>query len=214
MSKHYIETPQTIAAGDKTFLTNNKSLLDLPSLSENSIAFSPSGDHDIIKAAQIGRRRKSGLDLKTPHAGGSRAALRPVTNGAKGEFTPMMKSVTKNNAIRSATGTRFGTVETPAFLKSGYKGVAETPALPRSHLDYGGEDTSSSAGAEQATPVPQVISSSAQSTPLAQLPGGNNGVVGDGNVMSLREQENVSLHLDLIRERSPISNGCTRLSRR
>ena len=189
----YIETPQT-TAGDKTYLTrtNDKSAHDLPSLSENSIAFSPSGDHDIIKALQNGRRRRSGNDLKTPRAGGIRAALRPLTNGALGEFTPMMKSVTKSNALRSAMAKKFGTAETPAALKSGYKSANETPALPRSLHDYG-EDTSSSAGVEDATPVPAVISSSAQSTPLAQLPGRNNGVVGDGNVMSLREQENVSV---------------------
>lgn len=189
MTKPYIATPQT-TAGDKTYLT--QSALDLPSM-EISIV-SPSKDHDLIRAMQNGRKG-SGLNLKTPRAG--RAPLRSLPNGAppKGEFTPLMKSALKNNHLRRLSGKEIGAPETPAYLKNGYKTSGDTPALPRpDHSHLYGEDTSSSAGAEdKPTPVPLVISSSVQSTPLAQLPARNGagGVVGDGNMMTLREQENV-----------------------
>lgn len=47
---------------------------------------------------------------------------------------------------------------------------------------------------DQATPVPQVASSSVQSTPLPGLLGRDGrGVLGDGQNMTLREQERVSI---------------------
>ena len=96
--------------------------------------------------------------------------------------------------MRRASSKKAG-VQTPSFMGNSSR-VEPTPALPRmgddSHIH--GERTSSSTGdVADETPMPNAISSSAQSTPLAQLPGrdGRGGVVGDGNMMTLREQENV-----------------------
>jgi hypothetical protein len=54
------------------------------------------------------------------------------------------------------------------------------------------EDDATATG--DATPLPQVASSSAQSTPLPMLPGRDGGgVLNDGqNMMTLKEQEKVS----------------------
>lgn len=54
---------------------------------------------------------------------------------------------------------------------------------------------------EEPTPLPQVASSSAQSTPLPTLPGrdGGGGVLNDGQkMMTLKEQEKVSHPLPTI----------------
>ena len=191
MPGHYIDTPQT-AAGDGTFMTNGVATLD--GISPEKSFVSPSKDRGIARQLRNGMKN-AGLNLKTPRPG-TRDPLRLIPNGVgpKTDFTPLMKSVTKNNAIRRVSGRKLGMPETPAFLKDGYKSNGATPALPgvdNSHL-YG--STSSSIGyQDHATPMPNGVSSSAQSTPLAQLPGrdGNGGLVGDGNMMTLREQEHI-----------------------
>ena len=194
MSPAYIDTPQT-TAGDKTYLTNGLDRLD--ELSPEKSFASPSKSNDLIQQIQM-TRRGNGLDLKTPRAGG-RAILRTLPNGAvpKGEFTPLMKSVTKKNLMRRQSGKGSTLLETPAGMANGYRSNGQTPALPRAEMSQlYNENTSSSTGEEvQGTPLPQVATSSSQSTPLAQLPGrdGHGGVVGDGNLMTLREQEHVRI---------------------
>jgi hypothetical protein len=185
----YIDTPQT--AAENSYLTNGLGGLD--ELSPEKSFASPSKGRNLLQGIRNGR----GVSLKTPRAGG-RDPLRLLPNGAasKGEFTPLMMSVTKKNHMRRASGKKVG-AQTPSFMKDNSIINGPTPALPRmgdnSHI-YD-ERTSSSAGdAANETPMPQAVSSSsAQSTPLAQLPGrdGRGGVVGDGNMMTLREQENV-----------------------
>ena len=186
---NYIETPHT--AADDSYLTNGVGRLD--ELSPEKSFASPSKGRDLLHGIRSGR----GLSLKTPRAGG-RDPLRLIPNGGipKGEFTPLMMSVTKKNHIRR-TSARMRGAQTPSFITQNSSNNEATPALPRlgdnSHI-YD-ERTSSSAGdGANETPMPQAVSSSAQSTPLAQLPGrdGREGVVGDGNMMTLREQENVS----------------------
>jgi hypothetical protein len=185
----YIDTPQT--AADNSYLTNGLGRLD--ELSPEKSFTSPSKGRDLLQGIRNGR----GLSLKTPRSG-ARDPLRLLPNGAgkKGEFTPLMMSVTKKNHIRRTSGARVG-AQTPSYLNNSNLN-GPTPALPRmgENSRIYDERTSSSAGdAANETPMPQdVISSSAQSTPLAQLPGrdGRGGVVGDGNMMTLREQENVS----------------------
>ena len=200
MARVYIDTPQT-NAGDKTYMTNGLGRLD--ELSPEKSFVSPSKGNDLIRNIQQ-TRRGNGLDLRTPRGGG-RAALRQLPNGGpvKGEFTPLMKSVAKKNLQRRMSGRGLGIPETPAGLRNGYMSNGQTPALPRGEMSHLYNDqTSSSIG--DSTPLPQVASSSAQSTPLAQLPGrdGNHGVVGDGNLMTLREQEHVSLKVELVRGNS------------
>ena len=187
----YINTPAT-TAGDATYLTNGLGRLD--ELSPEKSFAAPSKNNDLI--TQLQKSRKNGVSLKTPRAS-QRDPLRLLPNGPVGrsEFTPLMKSVTKNN-LRRASAKKFGVPDTPAFLKENYSMNGATPGLPTMVDDSQilPENTTSSAGeAMNEPPIPQNISSSVNSTPLAQLPGrdGRGGVLGDGNIMTLREQENV-----------------------
>jgi hypothetical protein len=188
----YINTPQTLA-GNETYLTNGLGRLDEVS-PEKSFA-PPSRSRDLIGQIQHARRG-NGVSLRTPRVGG-RDPLRALPNGptAKSEFTPLMKSVTKNN-LRRSSAKKFGVPDTPAYLKEGDSINGATPGLPKAgdNSNIYTEQTSSSAGdALDYTPMPQNVSSSVQSTPLAQLPAQDGGaVVGDGNIMTLREQENAS----------------------
>ncbi|KAL2003290.1 hypothetical protein VTN02DRAFT_4411 [Thermoascus thermophilus] len=203
MAKPYIDTPRTEIDGNATYLTNglrsaargNLSALDSV---ENSFQI-PEKDEDIIKTIENGRRRSSGngFSLRTPRAGSGPKSTRnalhdrrnlPTQAPPKGEFTPLMKSATKNNFFRTLSAAR-----TPAYLRQSYRSNRNTPGLPtmdESEYDEGTLD--------DATPVPQVASSSAQSTPLPNLPGRDGGgVLNDGqNMMTLKEQEKIIDKLD------------------
>ncbi len=180
----YLETPRT-DAGNATFMTNGRQLDDFSV--ENSFVASSKTD-DLLSHMRNGRR----LDLETPRTRNPLTDRRNLPNVPKpGEFTPLLKSVTKKNFNR--TNTIRGVPQTPAFLKDGYK-EGETPALPGTNSSrIYGEETGSLAGAdENGTPVPHVATSSAQSTPLA-LPQRDAGgiLTAEGNALTLREQENV-----------------------
>lgn len=185
----YINTPQTT---DASYLTNGVD--ELGDLSPEKTFLPPSQKKDLI--SQMRNAKSQGMNLKTPRAG-SRDPLRLLPNGnqARSEFTPLMKSVTRNNIARRLSGKKSSASGTPSYLKGGY-----TPALPKladlSHLE--GENTSSSAGnAVDDTPMPHHASSSIQSTPLAQLPHRDaGGLINDGNMMTLREQENIIDKID------------------
>lgn len=180
----YIDSPQ---AKDASHITNG--LEKLGELSPEKSFFAPPEQRDLISQMRSAKGR--GMNIMTPRIG-SRDPLRLLPNGNQGrsEFTPLMKSAAKNNIARRLSSKKPGVQATPSYLRDGY-----TPAPPRlndlSHL--ASEHTSSSAGnAMENTPMPQQISSSAQSTPLAQLPGRDAaGLVNDGNMMTLREQENI-----------------------
>lgn len=173
---------------------------------ENSLQI-PEKDEDIIKTIENGRRRSSGngFSLSTPRAGSGPKSTRnalhdrrnlPTQAPPKGEFTPLMKSATKNNFFRNLSAARKnGAPQTPAYLKQSYRSNGNTPGLPTmDESEY--EDGTT----DDATPVPQVASSSAQSTPLPNLPGRDGGgVLNDGqNMMTLKEQEKVP-HPSLIK---------------
>ena len=180
----YIPTPKT---NDASFMSTH---LDRLGDMSPEKSYLPAQTGDLIN--QMINAKNTGMNLKTPRAG-TRDPLRLIPNGnqGKGEFTPLMQSVTKKNLAKRMSGRKSRGPETPAFLKNGYVNGA-TPGLPElSHLQS--ENTSSSAGNPvEFTPIPQNISSSAQSTPLAQLPARNGGaVVNDGNMMTLREQEGI-----------------------
>ena len=182
----YIDTPRTDV--NTTYLSNSN---DLENLSiENSLLSPLKGKNGFVSQM----RNNRGINLKTPRARvpfSDRRNLPGVPGRA--EFTPLLKSVARKNLERN--GKLSGGPETPAFLKAGYKG-GNTPALPRADVSgaYGGDFFSSSILEEEdETPIPKAVSSSAQSTPLAVLPKRDPaGVLADqGNVMTLREQENV-----------------------
>jgi len=185
----YIDTPRTEA--DATYMTNGHNLENFSV--ENSFISPLKGKDDLASHMRNGR----GISLKTPRAQRVPFADRcnlPVHPG-RAEFTPLLQSVAKKNLER---GSKInGAPETPAFLKASYKG-ADSPALPGVEASglYGSDFGSSVLGENDGTPIPQVASSSAQSTPLAVLPKRDaTGILNDqGNVMTLREQENVRLN--------------------
>ena len=182
----YADTPRTDA--DATYLTNGHNLENFSV--ENSFLSPLKGEDDLASHMRNGR----GVSLKTPRARVPFADRRnlPTVTG-RGEFTPLLQSVARKNIERNAKIN--GAPETPAFLKASYKGD-DSPALPGAEASalYGSDLGSSFLGENDGTPVPQVASSSAQSTPLAVLPKRDaTSVLNDqGNIMTLREQENVS----------------------
>ena len=194
MAANYIHTP---AATDASYL--NTGLDRLGELSPEKSFLPPQKNGDLI--SQMRGARRNGTSLKTP-----RAAMReplkvlPNANQPKSEFTPLMKSITKTSMARRLSGRRSVGNQTPAYLKENQVVNGATPALPRmlENSQIQSEHTTSSAGgANNFTPIPQHASSSAQSTPLAQLPTREaGGVVNNGNVMTLREQENVIEKID------------------
>jgi hypothetical protein len=173
-----IDTPRT-EVGNATYLTNAELDFSL----EQSFQ-SPGKDNDILTQMKQSR----GVLLKTPR-GRQPLGDRRNAPGPAGEFTPLLKSVTKANLARN------GKPETPAFLRAGHHSVVDSP-LPEGSSAVDGENTGSSFGNghDESTPIPQIHSSSAVSTPMAMLPKRDNaGVLTDqGQMMTLREQENVS----------------------
>lgn len=136
-------------------------------------SFMPPPGHDLLTKGT----RSSG-SLRTP-----RHALQLLPNGnaqrpGKAEFTPLLKSVTKNNMSKRI----------PNSARRRGHGASETPGLAR--VDESALSVSS-ASRHDLSRVPQDFSSSPASTPLAQLPSKNGKVVNDGNMMTLREQENI-----------------------
>jgi chromosome segregation ATPase len=180
-----LDTPRT-NLGDATFLSNQQ--LDFDISQEQSFQ-SPSKDNNLVTQLQNGRR---GINLKTPR---SRVALgdrRNLPAGlGVGEFTPLLKSATRNSALRNG---KENVPQTPGFLRPG--GLENIPEdfspLPVMGSSIYGQD-SRSGSYIAGTPIPQIDSSSTASTPLALLPRRNEGpgVLQDGNQLSLREQENV-----------------------
>jgi chromosome segregation ATPase len=181
-----LDTPRT-NIGDATYLTNQQ--LDFDISQEQSFQ-SPSKDNDnLITQLQNGRRGA----IKTPR---SRVALtdrRNLPTGlGGGEFTPLLKSATRNSALRIG---KENVPQTPAFLRPG-GGLDNIPEdfspLPNMGSSIYGQD-SRNGSYLSGTPMPQIDSSSTASTPLALRPRRNDGpgVLQDGNQLSLREQENV-----------------------
>lgn len=182
----YIETPRT-DAGNATYMSNAHNLEDFSV--EPSLLSPLKRKDDLVSQMRNGR----GVSLKTPRARVPFSDRRNLPGvPGRGEFTPLLQSVARKNLERN--GKLSGGPETPAFLKASYQG-GNTPALPGVDVSavYGSDFGSSVLVDGEATPMPQVASSSAQSTPLAVLPKRDaTGILTDpGNLMTLREQENV-----------------------
>lgn len=181
----YIETPRT-DAGNATYISNAHNLENFSV--ENSFLSPSKSRDDVVSQLRNGR----GLSLKTPRSRVPFTDRQNLPKAPRGEFTPLLKSAARNSMLRKTK--LSGAPQTPAFLKAGYH-ETNSPALPAPEISgLYGDDTGSSIGVDgDGTPVPQIASSSAQSTPLAVLPKRDDGgVVADqGNMMTLREQENV-----------------------
>lgn len=181
-----LDTPRT-NIGDATYLTNQQIDFDI---SQEQSFHSPSKDNNnLITQLQNGRRGA----IKTPR---SRVALtdrRNLPTGlGGGEFTPLLKSATRNSALRIG---KENVPQTPAFLKprGGLGNIPEDYSpLPNMGSSIYGQD-SRNGSYLSGTPMPQMDSSSTASTPMALRPRRNDGpgVLQDGNQLSLREQENV-----------------------
>ena len=179
----YIDTPRT-DAGNATYMTDG---YNIENLSLANSFMSPLKKQDDLML-QLPNNR--GVSLKTPRG---RGPLTDRRNPPQAEFTPLLKSVTKKNQLRRDK--ENGLPQTPAFLKPGYK-VNDSSVLPalENSVVYE-EDTGSSVGPhDDAMSMPQISTSSAQSTPLAALPrrNGEGAAADQGNLLTLREQENVS----------------------
>jgi hypothetical protein len=129
-------------------------------------------------------------------AGGSRAFMTPGGRAplarrrnlnAKPEFTPLLKSAAKNRMFRDRDAKENPDMETPAASKLRRSVLASSPAFPDNSVMV----DSSISGMDH-TPVIHE-SSSSMSTPIPAMPRrgeldlGN----GDGNVLTLKEQEAV-----------------------
>jgi hypothetical protein len=189
---HFPDTPRTSASDTRyshlTFVGPDQSI-------EPSFASPAKDRNDLLRQMQA---------LNTPRA--SRNPLANLRNPpAKNEFTPLLKSATKNARLTRGSATpgagRMGTysgsssrrqsgkLNTPAGLKDGYG--MDSPALPEASSMFDQPDSSEYTGDN--TPAPPAQSSSAVSTPMAILPGrGGDGPLDRGNMLTLREQEAVS----------------------
>lgn len=183
----YIDTPQN----DAGIAAHMSSAHDLENISIAESSFSsPSKPKDDLMS-EI--RKARGTSLKTPRSRVPFTDRRNLPTTSRGDFTPLLKSVVKNNVLRKSK--LGGGPQTPAFLKDGYvdSNSVALPTVEASVLYE--EDTQSSAERlGNGSPVPQFVSSSIASTPLPELSkrDADGGLTGQGSMMTLREQEKVS----------------------
>lgn len=169
-----LDTPRT-NVGDATYLDRRP---DFDMTQEPSFVSPPKDSNNLLSQLRNGR---GGASLRTPR-GRAPFADRPNMPASIGgaEFTPMLKSATRNSARRR--GKENGRVPaTPAYdaLEADLTPVAggEASMFSRSYGDT----------------LPVVDTSSAASTPMAipQRRSAGKGPLQDGHQLSLREQENV-----------------------
>lgn len=178
-----LDTPRT-NFGDATYLSHQPEF----DISQELSFQSPSKDkNNLVEQLKNGRRGA----IKTPRARaplGDRRNFPALTNG--GEFTPLLKSATRNSAMR--IGKENGHVPaTPAFLRpGGLDNINENTPLPHFGSSIYNESNN---GYSSGTPAPLIESSSLADTPMAMPAKRNDGsdVLRDGNQLSLREQENM-----------------------
>ncbi|KAG9243437.1 microtubule associated-domain-containing protein [Calycina marina] len=180
-----LDTPQTVA-GDTTHL--NHHALDFDISQEQSFQSPAKDKNNLIDQLRNARRGNGSGSIKTPR---SRAVLidrrnLPDAIGG-GEFTPMLKSATRNSGLRGKENS------TPALAK--LRALQNIPEdfSPLPEFGSSAYGRSRNGSYISGTPAPQLESSSNASTPMALLPRRNEGrgALQDGNQLSLREQENV-----------------------
>ncbi|SPQ25852.1 7a0ea0a1-12f5-4c30-84f1-047378809f9d [Thermothielavioides terrestris] len=175
-----LDTPRT-NAGEATYLSRQPDF----DISQELSFQSPSKDANLLHQLRNGGRPT----LKTPR--GSRAPFNDRRNLPAGlggpEFTPLLKSATRNSARRYGVDKENGRA-TPGFLAKIDEDMTPMPAGETSM--YGASRNTSSF--MDNTPLPEVDSSSVASTPLVMRRREHGkGPLEDGNQLSLREQENV-----------------------
>ncbi|KAK3305520.1 uncharacterized protein B0T15DRAFT_532573 [Chaetomium strumarium] len=176
-----LDTPRT-NVGDATYLSRQPNF----DISQELSFQSPSKDANLLQQLRNGGRQ----NLKTPR--GSRAPFNDRRNLPAGlggpEFTPLLKSATRNSARRYGGGKENPGRATPGFLAKIDEDMTPMPAGETSM--YGASRNTSSFMTN--TPLPEVDSSSAASTPLVMRRRENGkGPLENGSQLSLREQQNV-----------------------
>ncbi|KAG6040242.1 hypothetical protein E4U41_001117 [Claviceps citrina] len=177
-----LDTPRT-NIGDATYLNGQPDFADI---SQEASFQSPGKDGDLLQ--QLRNGRSNGINLRTPRQRGplaDRRNLPPSIGG--GEFTPMLKNMTRNSARKQGKENGATAVNTAGLDRIDEGDVTALPRMDES-IYLGSRNQS-----YLDNTLPQVDSSSVASTPLAMQPrrGGNKGPLHDGNQLSLREQENV-----------------------
>ncbi|KAM4057956.1 centrosomal targeting protein [Hirsutella rhossiliensis] len=174
-----LDTPRT-NIGDATYLP------EFADVSQEASFQSPGKDGNLLQ--QLRNGRSNGLNLRTPRQRGplaDRRNLPPSVGGA--EFTPLLKSATRNSVRRYGKENGAAVQNTPVLNKIDEDDMTPIPRV----------DTSVYLGSRNQSyldnTLPQVDSSSVASTPAAMQPrrGRDKGPLQDGNQLSLREQENV-----------------------
>ncbi|TRX90527.1 hypothetical protein FHL15_008500 [Xylaria flabelliformis] len=176
-----MDTPRS-NLGDATYLGRPPPDFDM---TQEPSFHSPSKDNNLVQQLRNGRA----ANLRTPR--GSRAPFgdrRNLPAGIGGsEFTPMLKSATRNSARRRGKENTNG-LTTPALGK-----IDEDMDMTNVPVESSLYGPSRNLSYVATTPMPEVDASSTASTPLVQPTrrGGDKGPLQDGNQLSLREQENV-----------------------
>lgn len=186
-----LDTPRT-NAGDATFLT-------LPpdfDVSQEMSFQTPTKQGNIFDQLRNGGRP----NLRTPRGGASsRAPLGNRQNLPEGiggaEFTPLLKSATRNSARRGYRGKENGAAGAVP-LSLGKIDEDESVIPVHGPMDLSSFGASRNASYADETPLPHIDSSSISATPVVMKPREasrkeGRGPLEDGNQLSLREQENV-----------------------
>lgn len=148
---------------------------------------SPSKEPNVFQALRNGNEKPS---LRTPRGTKNRPPFGDRINLPKGisggEFTPLLKSATRNSA-RRRSGKENGLV-TPAAL-----GKIDEDSTPIALGETSVYRNSGDPSFVERTPLPDVDSDSTASTPMIMRRGktGNGNPLQDGQQLSLREQESV-----------------------
>jgi len=185
-----LDTPRT-NVGDATYLSRQPNF----DLSQELSFQSPSKDANLAQQLRNGGRPS----IRTPR-GNNRAPFTdrrnlPLATGIGGnEFTPLLKSATRNTARQYGVpgGKENGVAATPAFMARIDEDM--TP-MPLGETSVYGASRNTSSYMEN-TPLPAADDSSVASTPMVMRRRGGGGDAGknpldEGNQLSLREQENV-----------------------
>ncbi|KAL3952285.1 hypothetical protein ACCO45_014002 [Purpureocillium lilacinum] len=177
-----LDTPRT-NIGDATYLSRAPDFADI---SQEASFQSPGKDGNLLQ--QLRNGRSNGVNLRTPRQRGPLADRRNLPASVGGaEFTPLLKSATRNSTRRHGKENGALVPNTPALDR-----IDEDDMTPVPRMDTSVYLSSRNQSYLDNT-LPQVDSSSVASTPMALQPrrGGDKGPLQDGNQLSLREQENV-----------------------
>ncbi|EQK99623.1 Spindle associated [Ophiocordyceps sinensis CO18] len=177
-----LDTPRT-NIGDATYLSRPPDFADV---SQEASFQSPGKDGNLLQ--QLRNGRSNGHNLRTPRQRGPLTDRRnlPLSVGGA-EFTPLLKSATRNSVRQYGKENGAAVQNTPALDRIEEDDMTPVPRL----------DTSAYLGSRNQSyldnTLPQVDSSSVASTPAAMQirRGKDKGPLQDGNQLSLREQENV-----------------------